>query len=506
MNAMSQFEIEARSITKSFGSLVANNAVDLRVMRGEVHALMGENGAGKSTLMSILYGMQQPDAGTIVVRGRETKLHSPSIAMANGIGMVHQHFKLFEPLTVWENIVFGVEPRAAGLVNKKAAIEEVVELSERYGMRVDPKATVSHLSVGVRQRIEILKALYRGAETLILDEPTAVLGPRERDALFAVVRELTTDKRTIIIVTHKINEVLALSQNITVMRAGQVTSRIPTVDATADAIIEAMTGRIVQPVTRSTATLGDVAFSARNLRIDGQGNTPIVDDVSFDVKAGEIVGIAGVAGNGQVELIEGIVGLREIDGGEVRLSNADITSLAVGERRNLGLTYIPEDRAATGTAVDASAEDNLLMGFQRNKQFSQYSVLSRSQITKHARHLISKFGVKIENEKVKVGTLSGGNLQKIVVAREIAKEGVLLIAEQPTRGVDVGAIENIHAQLLAESAKGRAVLLVSSELSELLALCDRIIVMFEGRALAIVERSAATETNLGYLMAGKVVA
>lgn len=503
---MTTFEIEAIDIRKTFGPLVANDGVTLKVASGEVHALMGENGAGKSTLMSVLYGIHQPDSGLIRLRGQVTKLRSPSSAIANGIGMVHQNFKLLEPLTVWENIVFGSEPNRLGIIDTREAVKKVAALAERYGLHVDPRARVDQLSVGVRQRVEILKALYKGAQTLILDEPTAVLGPQERDSLFGVVRDLRSDGRTIILVTHKINEVLDISQNITVMRNGKVTGKMTTSEATADEIVSAMTGRSIHTVRRTQPKLGDVVLKVRNVTVAAPDSKPVVDGVTFEIRAGEIVGIAGVAGNGQTELIEAITGLRRDVSGSVELAGADISRKSVLGRREAGLAYIPEDRTATGTAPTASAKDNLLMGFQRQKRFCWNGIIAHKAVVDHAKALIARFGVKIASEKTTVGTLSGGNLQKIVVAREVAKEGVLLVAEQPTRGVDVGAIEYIHSQLLEESAKGRAILLVSSELSELFALSDRIMVMYEGRAVAQIDRHEATEAILGSLMAGKIAA
>ncbi|OQP87902.1 heme ABC transporter ATP-binding protein [Rhizobium rhizosphaerae] len=500
---MQMVELETAGIVKRFGTLVANDGIDLSVARGEVHAVMGENGAGKSTLMSILYGMQAPDEGSILLRGQEVRFRSAVDAIDHGMGMVHQAFKLFNSLTVWENVVYGREPRRGPALDRRAAIAQVAALAERFRLSVDPTARVGDLSVGVRQRVEILKALYRDARILILDEPTAVLTPQERDGLFDVIRTLKADQRTILFVTHKLHEVMAITDSVTVLRQGRVTERIATRDTTPAEIIRAMTGRVVNlTVDRKPATPGAAVLDVQALTV-GTGAKPVVDDLSFRLHAGEIVGIAGVAGNGQTELIEALTGLRRPDGGRVTLSGRDVTETDVEAHRAAGLAYVPEDRAVTGTARAASAADNLLMGYQRKAPFAEGLRLNAKAVAEHARRLIGRFGVKIADETVPVGTLSGGNLQKVVIARELTHQAPLLIAEQPTRGVDVGAIEFIHAELVAERDRGRAILLVSAELSEILALSDRILVMYEGRILADIPAGAADEDRLGLLMAGR---
>ncbi|MCX5496674.1 ABC transporter ATP-binding protein [Kaistia dalseonensis] len=502
---MATVELEAIGIVKRYGPLVANDHIDLSVLRGEVHAVMGENGAGKSTLMSILYGMQPPDEGSIILRGAEMHYRSALDAIGAGMGMVHQAFKLFNSLSVWENVVYGMEPTRAGLIDRKKAAADVAALAARYRLLVDPNAIVGKLSVGVRQRVEILKALYRDARVLILDEPTAVLTPQERDGLFDVIRNLTADDRTILFVTHKLHEVMAITDRVTVLRDGRVVERMVTKETSAREIIRAMTGRAVNlKVEKGPSQPGAVVLAARGLTVGADGGKPVVDHVDLDVRAGEIVGIAGVAGNGQTELIEALTGLRIPDSGTVTLRGKPVTALDVERHRDAGLAYIPEDRATTGTALPASAADNLAMGFQRHAPLSRSGLLDGKAITAHARDLIARFGVKIGSEKLPVKTLSGGNLQKIVVARELSHTAPLLIAEQPTRGVDVGAIEFIHGQLVAERDKGRAVLLVSAELTEIMALADRILVMFDGRILAEVPAAEATEETLGLLMAGRV--
>lgn len=503
---MSEIELEAVGIVKRFGPLLANDRVDLSVLRGEVHAVMGENGAGKSTLMSILYGMQQPDAGSILLQGREVRYRSALDAIGAGMGMVHQAFKLFPSLSAWENVVYGAEPQKFALIDRREALARVTALAERYGLQVDPASRVGSLSVGVRQRVEILKALYRDARVLILDEPTAVLTPQERDGLFDVIRHLKADNRTILFVTHKLHEVMAITDRITVMRDGRVTERMVTAETTPRDIIRAMTGRAVNlTVEKKPASPGETVLDIRDLVVGANLAKPAVNGLNLTVRAGEIVGVAGVAGNGQNELIEALTGLALPDGGSVILAGTDVTHSDVEARRAAGLAYVPEDRAATGTARKASAADNLVMGFQRKPPFSKGLRMDRAAVTDHARKLIARFGVKIGSEAVPVGTLSGGNLQKVVVARELAHQAPLLIAEQPTRGVDVGAIEFIHAELVAERDRGSAVLLVSAELGEILALSDRIVVMYEGRILADMAANEASEEKLGLLMAGRAV-
>jgi general nucleoside transport system ATP-binding protein len=497
-------ELAAIGIVKRYGSLVANDHVDLAVERGEVHVVMGENGAGKSTLMSILYGMQAPDEGRILLLGSEVRYRSALDAIAEGVSMVHQAFKLFNSLTVWENVVYGCEPQRAGFVDRAAAITKVGALAQRYHLGVDPSAIVGRLSVGVRQRVEILKALHRDARILILDEPTAVLTPQERDALFAVIRNLTASGRTVIFVTHKLHEAMAIGDRVTVLRDGRVAASMTTKETSPSEIIRAMIGRAVNlMVEKGPAKLGAAVLKVDSLTVQRAGR-PAVDRVNLAVRAGEIVGIAGVAGNGQTELIEALTGLLPPDQGRVEIAGHDVTRRDVEQHRLAGLAYIPEDRAATGAAPEASAADNLAMGYHRAPPLARRGLLDHRALAAHARRLIARFGVRIGSEADEVGSLSGGNLQKLVVARELSHEGPLLIAEQPTRGVDVGATEFIHRLLIAERDKGRATLLVSAELNEIMALSDRILVMFEGRVLAEVPGGEADEEALGFLMAGRI--
>ncbi|MER5183879.1 ABC transporter ATP-binding protein [Streptomyces sp. NPDC002896] len=490
--------VELRGITKRFPGTLANDAVDLTVRHGEIHALMGENGAGKSTLMSMLYGMERPDAGSICIDGRGVSFGDPGDAMAAGLGMVHQGFKLFESLTVAENVVYAAEPRRFGLVDRTAARRRVRELAEEHGLTVDPDARVGDLPVGLRQRVEILKLLHRGARTLILDEPTAVLTPAEADALFAVLKSLAAQGRTVILVTHKLREVLEVSDNVTVLRDGRVAARLRTAETTADEIAAAMTGRAVElDRVHAPGTPGDVVLDVARL---SAGDA--VRDVELTVRAGEIVGIAGVAGNGQSELIEALAGLRTVTAGHVTLSGRDITHASAAERRTAGLAYVPEDRHAVGTAPAASVADNLAMGHHRTALSSRRGLLPPNAVRAHARRLVERFGIKASTPEVPASALSGGNLQKLLIGRELAHEAPLLLVEQPTRGVDIGAIQNIHDQLIAYRDAGHAVLLVSAELSEIRGLADQVLVMYEGRVGATYAKDEADERSLGLAMAG----
>ncbi|GAB7107267.1 ABC transporter ATP-binding protein [Streptomyces phaeofaciens JCM 4814] len=494
-----ELAVELRGITKRFPGTLANDAVDLTVRRGEIHALMGENGAGKSTLMSVLYGMERPDAGTVRIDGRETRFTSPGDAMAAGLGMVHQSFKLFDSLTVAENVVYAAEPRRFGLVDRAAARDRVRALAEEHGLAVDPDARVGDLPVGLRQRVEILKLLHRGARTLVLDEPTAVLTPAEADALFSVLKSLTAQGRTVILVTHKLREVLEGSDRVTVLRDGRVVARLVTADTTADEIAAAMTGRAVRlDRIHAPGTPGDAV-----LDVTGFG-TDSVHDVDLTVHAGEIVGIAGVAGNGQSELIEALAGLRPVTAGRVTLAGDDITHASATERRARGLAYVPEDRHAVGTAPAATVADNLAMGHHRTS-LSSRGLLPPAAVRAHARRLVERFGIKAATTEVPASALSGGNLQKLLIGRELAHDAPLLLVEQPTRGVDIGAIQNIHDQLIAYRDAGHAVLLVSAELSEIRGLADRVLVMYEGRIAASYPKGEADERTLGLAMAGAPV-
>jgi len=507
LTASSSPAVELSGISKRFGAVVANDGVDLVLRRGSVHAVMGENGAGKSTLMSILFGLVTPDSGQIRVDGSPVTFSSPLDAIAAGLGMVHQHFRLFESMTVAANVVFGAEPRRLGLVDRRAAEARVRELGERYGLEIDPRARVSQLSVGERQRVEILKALHRDATILILDEPTAVLTPGEVSSLFAVIRRAADSGTTVVLVTHKINEVLSVSDEVTVLRDGRVTGRFATGDTSGAELVHAMTGRDVLEVSNQ----GDVTPGATVLRVRdavvSEGGVERVGNVSFDVRAGEIVGIAGVSGNGQHEVVEAILGTRSLARGSVELQGADVTGWSVRDRRAHGVAVIPEDRRGEGSAITMTIAENLTLGHHRDAPIGASRGLGRGWISlraqrARARELIEQFDIRTPSGQHTAGSLSGGNAQKVVIARELSHGAPLLVAEQPTQGVDVGAIEAIHGRLLDYRAGGGAVLLVSHEISELLALADRILVMLDGALVAEFSRADATTAGIGAAMAG----
>jgi ABC-type uncharacterized transport system ATPase subunit len=490
--------VALQGIVKRFPGVLANDHVDLTVAAGEIHALMGENGAGKSTLMSILYGLSQPDAGTIGLGGRPVSFSSAADAIEAGIGMVQQGFALFDTLSVTDNVIFGAEPTRRGLLDRRAARTAVAELIERHGLRLRPTDRVGDLPVGTRQQVEILKLLYRDAGVLILDEPTAVLTPAETERLFAVLRDLAAQGRTIVFVSHKLHEVLALSDNVTVLRDGRVTLSVATADTDRAALATAMTGRDVElDKVYPIGTPGEVLLSARGLATRGH---PALDDVSLEVRAGEVVGIAGVAGNGQTELVAALAGLRSLDAGTVTVLGRDVTALSVRERRAAGVAHVPEDRASVGGAVNARLADNLAVGFQR--RLARRGILRPRAVRDHARAIIERFGVRAASDTVPLRTLSGGNQQKAILGRELAHDAPVLLVEQPTRGVDIGAVVQIHQRIVSYRDAGHAVLLVSAELSEIRALADRVLVMYEGRVVATFTRSQATYEALGLAMAG----
>ncbi|MFZ4895400.1 ABC transporter ATP-binding protein [Plantibacter sp. Mn2098] len=494
-------------ITKRFGAVVANDGIDLVVPTGTVHAVMGENGAGKSTLMSILFGLTQPDAGQITVEGAPVRFAGAADAIRVGLGMVHQHFRLVDEFTVAENVVFGAEPRRFGLIDRRAAARRVRELADRFGLEIDPEARVDTLSAGVRQRVEILKALHRDARILILDEPTAVLTPNEVTALFTVIRRAVDEGTTVLLVTHKIQEVLAISDAVTVLRGGRVTGRFRTADTNATELVHAMTGREVLEVRNTgTAELGDIVLQVEGLVV-GDGRTDRVRDVSLEVRGGEILGIAGVSGNGQHELVAAILGTQRVSSGRISLLGEDVTTLPVFRRRGIGLAVIPEDRRGEGLAVTMTIAENLSLGHHRTPPLGADSGLRRGWLSPRAvkawsKELAAAYDVRTPSTAVPAGSLSGGNAQKVVLARELTHNAPLLIAEQPTQGVDVGAIEAIHERLLTYRSKEHAVLLVSHEISELQALADRIAVMLDGRIVAVLDRDEATNERLGAAMSG----
>jgi simple sugar transport system ATP-binding protein len=488
--------VELLGVEKRYGPVVALDGVDLRVARGEVHAVVGENGAGKTTLMSVLAGAVEPDAGEIRLGGSRVGIGSVEDAYAHGIGMVHQHFRLFRELTVAENVVMGREPRRRGGYDHAAAEALVAELGRRHGLRIDPRARVGDLSVGDQQRVEILRALHRAADVLILDEPTAVLTPQETEGLFAVARELAAEGRTVLFISHKLREVLAVSDTVTVMRRGQVTGTRRADETDAAELTRLMVGRAVEGLRVEAAEPpGEPALEVRGL--DGPG----LHGIDLEVRTGEIVGVAGVDGNGQTELAETLAGLRGADAGTVRIGGADLTGASVAERRAAGLAYIPDDRYARGLARAASVSDNLLMGRHRGR-LAPRGMLDRRAIGERARGLVERFDVRVGSVADAAATLSGGNAQKLVIARELAGDPSLVIAAQPTRGIDVGAAEFVHSELRARRDAGAGVLLISADLDELLAVADRIVVLYDGRIAGESPAAGADEHAIGLLMAG----
>jgi len=496
--------VEMRGITKAFPGVVANDHVDLDVRAGEIHALVGENGAGKSTLMNILYGLIHPDSGEILINGAPAKIGGPRDAIASGIGMVHQHFMLIPVFTVGENIMLGREPVVAGGIYDTAkARRDIQEMTRKYGLALDPDARTGDLPVGLQQRVEIVKVLYRGAGILILDEPTGVLTPQETNELFVVLRDLVKGGKTIIFISHKLREVLEISDRITVMRRGKVVGHLITKDTNQEEIATAMVGRaVLLRVEKKPAKPGAVAFRVENLSALSDRGVPALKDVSFELRQGEILGIAGVEGNGQSELVEVLAGTRKASGGKVWLGDKDVTTYNARDEREAGIAHIPEDRRGAGLVLNYSIADNLILGRQRNVLFAWHHVLLLlDAIRKWAQRLVKEFDIRTPSIEVPARALSGGNQQKIIVAREMASQPRVLLASQPTRGVDIGAIEFIHRRIVAERDGGAAVLLVSAELDEVRSLSDRIAVIYEGRIVSI-EPADASEDRLGLLMLG----
>jgi general nucleoside transport system ATP-binding protein len=495
--------LEMRGVTKRFPGVLANDHVDFDLRKGEVHALLGENGAGKSTLMNILYGLYRADEGQILLGGKPVTFGSAKDAIDRGIGMVHQHFMLIPVMTVAENIVLEVEPRKAGvLLDYDAAVERVRDISTRFGLAVNPSAKVENISVGQQQRVEILKALYRGAEILILDEPTAVLTPQEAGELFAIIKSLQADGTSIIFISHKLNEVLEIADRITVLRRGKMIDTVPREGATEEGLARMMVGReVLLRVEKRPSEPGDKLLELRNVSVNDDRGLPAVRDVSFDVHAGEIVGLAGVEGNGQSELIEAITGLRSTDSGEVVVGGRTITHPTARKMLDAGVGHIPEDRQRRGLVLEFTIAENIALHDYNRPPDSKWGWLFPRRLIQRAASLIREFDVRGGGPQTRGGALSGGNQQKVVAAREIARDPSVLVAAQPTRGLDVGAIEYLHRRLVEERDEGRAILLISLELDEILSLSDRILVMYEGRIVGEHAR-ATTEEEIGLEMLG----
>jgi simple sugar transport system ATP-binding protein len=495
--------LEARDVTKTFPGVVANRDVSLKLYRGEVLALLGENGAGKTTLMNIVYGLYHQDSGEILVRGEPVRISSPNEAIRRGIGMVHQHFMLVPVFTVAENIILGAETVTGLGLDLNSARRQIRDLSRQYNLDVDPAAYVKDLSVGQQQRVEIVKALYRKAEILILDEPTAVLTPQEAEDLFAVIRTLKAQGTSVIFISHKLKEVLAISDRIMDLRRGQVVGETTPQGATERSMAEMMVGRsVLLEVDKAPAQPGEVVLDVRDLSVDDDRGHRVVDGVSLQVRAGEIVGIAGVQGNGQTELVEALTGLRPIRSGSVLIDGHDYANAIPRRITEAGSAHVPEDRQEDGLVLAYSIADNLVLNTYYLAPFARGFTLNEEAINENATKLVKEYDVRTPSPYIPVANLSGGNKQKVIIARELSRPVKLLIAAQPTRGVDVGSIEFIHKTIVAQRDRGVAVLVISAELDEIMSLSDRIAVMYHGKIVAIVPAAEATREDLGLLMAG----
>jgi general nucleoside transport system ATP-binding protein len=504
MSTDQNLAVDMRGITKQFPGVLANDHVDFSVRAGEIHALVGENGAGKSTLMNILYGLIQPDSGEILINGKPAHITGPREAIALGIGMVHQHFMLIPVFSVGENVMLGREPAGSfDFYNRASARKAINDLTKTYGLALDPDARMGDLAVGLQQRAEIVKVLYRGANILILDEPTGVLTPQESKELFRVLRDLVKGGKTIIFISHKLNEVLEISDRITVMRRGKVVGHLTTKETTEEEIATMMVGRaVLLRVDKKPAKPGAVVMRVENVSANSDQAVPALRGVSFELRQGEILGIAGVEGNGQSELMEVLAGTRRATAGHVLLGDRDITTYDARTERDAGVAFIPEDRRGTGLVLTFSIAENTILGRERSSRFSWNEILLKLvAIREWARRLVKEFDVRTPSIDVAVRNLSGGNQQKVIVAREIGSQPKVLLAAQPTRGVDIGAIEFIHRRIVQERDAGTAVLLVSAELDEVRSLSDRIAVMYEGRIVSI-EGPDTPEERLGLLMTG----
>lgn len=495
--------IEMRDITKVFGGFVANDKINLHLRKGEIHALLGENGAGKSTLMNMLAGLLEPTSGEIAVNGQVVNLDSPSKAASLGIGMVHQHFMLVEAFTVAENIILGSELTKNGVLDIAGASKEIKALSERYGLAVDPSAKVADISVGAQQRVEILKTLYRGADILIFDEPTAVLTPSEIDELMAIMKNLVKEGKSIILITHKLDEIRAVSDRVTVIRRGKSIETVEIAGATNADLAEMMVGRSVSFKTEKQASKPkEVVLSIKDLVVNENRGVPAVKNLSLDVRAGEIVGIAGIDGNGQSELIQAITGLRKVESGSIELKGDSIVGLHPRQITELSVGHVPEDRHRDGLILEMMISENIALQTYYKEPHSKNGILNYSNITSYAKKLMEEFDVRAASELVPAAALSGGNQQKAIIAREIDRDPDLLIVSQPTRGLDVGAIEYIHKRLIEERDNGKAVLVVSFELDEILNVSNRIAVIHDGKIQGIVSPETTNKQGLGVLMAG----
>ncbi|WP_141430846.1 ABC transporter ATP-binding protein [Bacillus sp. 03113] len=498
-----EYVIEMLNIRKEFPGIVANDNITLQVKKGEIHALLGENGAGKSTLMNILFGLYQPDKGDIKVKGHKVKITNPNVANKLGIGMVHQHFMLVQNFTVTENIILGNEPTKGGKVNIKEAAKNIQEISEKYGLAVDPFAKIEDLSVGVQQRVEILKILYQGADILIFDEPTAALTPQEIAELIKIMKRLVHEGKSIILITHKLKEIMSVCDQCTVIRKGTGIKTVKVADTNPNELASLMVGReVLFQTDKKEAAPKENVLTVDQLVVKDVRGVEVVKGLNLKIRAGEIVGIAGVDGNGQTELIEAITGLRKSTSGSIQLRGKEISSMKTRKITESGVGHIPQDRHKHGLVLDYTIGDNIVLQTYYKPPFSKSGILNQKKIDEKAKALIKEFDVRTPSDYTPARALSGGNQQKAIIAREVDRSPDLLIAAQPTRGLDVGAIEFIHAKLIDERDKGKAVLLVSMELEEILNLSDRIAVIYEGQIIDIVNPKETNEQELGFLMAG----
>ncbi len=497
-------QIEMQGIVKKFGALVANDHIDLTVRKGEVHALLGENGAGKTTLMNVLYGLYQPTSGKIFIRDKEVRVFNPNVAISYGIGMVHQHFMLVPPFTVTQNIILGSETvDFFGVIDFRKAEEQVKAISDKYDLYVDPLQKVEDISVGMQQRVEILKALYRNADILILDEPTAVLTPQEIKELICIIRNLTSEGKTVIMITHKLKEIKDAADRCTIIRRGRKIDTVQVADTSEEVLASMMVGRSVSfSVKKQTRQPGEAILEVQNLIVRDNRGLKAVDGLSFKVRRGEILGIAGVDGNGQKEMVEALNGLRKVESGSIIVKEREVTNSSTADIIRSGVCTIPEDRQKRGLIGEFSVEENVVLEKFEHKPFSNRGVLNFQAINEYARRLIDTFQITPPDSRLKAGKLSGGNQQKLIIAREVSNDPDLLIAYQPSRGLDVGAIEYVHNSIVAQRDKDKAVLLVSLELDEIMDLSDRIAVIYEGEIVGILDSAEADENIIGLMMAG----
>jgi general nucleoside transport system ATP-binding protein len=499
------YVVEMLNIRKEFPGIVANDNITLTLKKGEIHALLGENGAGKSTLMGVLFGMYQPEQGVVKVNGKEVRITSPNVANRLGIGMVHQHFKLVENFTVTENIILGSEPLKGGLVlNIEMAAKRIEELSKHYGLNVDPHAKIQDISVGMQQRVEIIKMLYREADVLILDEPTAVLTPNEIEELMNIMRNLIKEGKSIIIITHKLKEIKAVADRCTVIRRGKGIGTVNVAESTEATLAEMMVGRHVSfKVEKEESKPGNVVLEIDSLNVKNARKVMGLKNFSLEVRAGEIVGIAGVEGNGQSDLVEGITGLRKVESGKILLNGEDITNIPIRQRIDKGIGHIPEDRQKRGLVLDYTLQSNMVLEVYNRPPFSKFGLLNENAMKEYAKKILANFDVRSGEGAISIArTLSGGNQQKAIIGRELELDPNLLIAVQPTRGLDVGSIEYIHKRLIEHRDNGKAVLLISLELDEVLQLSDRIAIVNNGELVGIVNASETDENEVGLMMAG----